>query len=104
VQTPLPDIVEAARAKQVDIVALSFSATMNPRQVLDSLRELRSRLPDSMEIWAGGANSALRRRPPDFVKVRELHEISSAIADWRERYRTRAQFAPIGLPGSAAGA
>jgi DNA-binding transcriptional MerR regulator/methylmalonyl-CoA mutase cobalamin-binding subunit len=102
VQTPLPDIVEAAKAKQVDIVALSFSATMNPRQVLDSLRELRSRLPDSMEIWAGGANSALRRRPPDFVKVLELHEISGAIAAWRERYRARPQWAAGGAPGPAA--
>jgi len=94
VQTPLPDIVEAARAKQVDIVALSFSTTMNPRHVLDSLRELRSRLPDGMEIWAGGNNVALRKRAPDFVKVRELQEISNGIADWRQRQRVQPQAAP----------
>jgi methanogenic corrinoid protein MtbC1 len=91
VQTPVPEIVEAARAKQADIVALSFSTTMNARHVLDSLRELRSRLPDSVEIWAGGANAALRKRAPEFVHVRELHEISGGIADWRQRQRAAGQ-------------
>jgi DNA-binding transcriptional MerR regulator/methylmalonyl-CoA mutase cobalamin-binding subunit len=91
VQTPLPEIVEAARVKQADIVALSFSTTMNPRHVLDSLRELRSRLPDHVDIWAGGANAALRKRAPDFVRVRELAEISAGIAEWRQRQRAASQ-------------
>jgi methanogenic corrinoid protein MtbC1 len=94
VQTPLPEIVEAARAKQADIVALSFSLTMNPRHVLDSLRELRSRLPEAVEIWAGGSNAALRKRAPDFVRVRELDQISHGIADWRQRQRMQASQAP----------
>jgi len=96
VQTPLPDIVEAARSMQADIVALSFSATVNPRHVLDSLRELHARLPEGVDIWAGGANTALRRRAPDFVRVRELNEISNAIADWRQRQRAAVQAAADG--------
>jgi len=87
VQTPLPDIVEGAGAMQADIVALSFSPTMNPRQVGDSLRELRVRLPDTAEIWAGGSNAALRKRPPTFVNVCELDDIGAALADWRQRQR-----------------
>lgn len=87
VQTPLPDIVEGARAMQVDIVALSFSAQMNPRHVSDSLRELRVRLPEPAEIWAGGSNSALRKRPPSYVHVCELADIGAAVADWRQRQR-----------------
>jgi methanogenic corrinoid protein MtbC1 len=87
VQTPLPDIVEGARVMQADIVALSFSATMNPRHVNDSLRELRARLPAQAEIWAGGSNAALRKRPPNYVCVCELAEISSAVAEWRRRQR-----------------
>lgn len=90
VQTPVPDIVEAARAKQVDIVALSFSTTMNPRHVTDSLAELRARLPESTELWAGGSNAALRKRPPGFVQVCELAHISSAVAEWRQRQRQAA--------------
>jgi len=87
VQTPLPDIVEAARAKQVDLVALSFSTTMNPRHVTDCLRELRARLPEHMEIWAGGSNAALRKRPPSQVNVVDLAEIGASVADWRQRQR-----------------
>ena len=87
VQTPLPDIVDGARAMQADIVALSFSSTMNPRQANDSLRELRARLPVQVEIWAGGSNSALRKRPPPQVKVCELADISSAVAEWRQCQR-----------------
>jgi len=87
VQTPLPDIVEGARAMQADIIALSFSATMNPRHVSDSLRELRARLPEQAEIWAGGTNSALRKRPPGHVTVCELCDIGPAVTEWRQRQR-----------------
>ncbi|MCE3263339.1 MAG: MerR family transcriptional regulator [Pseudoduganella sp.] len=87
VQTPVPDIVAATLAKQADIVALSFSTTMNPRHVADSLAELRARLPGTADLWAGGANAALRRRPPSFVKVCELGELSAALAEWRQRQR-----------------
>lgn len=87
VQTPLPDIVEGARAMQADIVALSFSANMNPRHVQDSLRELRARLPEAAEIWAGGSNAALRKRPPTYVNVCELADIGSAVSEWRQRQR-----------------
>ncbi|KQZ39923.1 MerR family transcriptional regulator [Duganella sp. Root1480D1] len=87
VQTPLPDIVEGARAMQADIIALSFFATMNPRHVNDSLRELRARLPEQAEIWAGGSNSALRKRAPSCVTVCELTAISAAVIEWRQRQR-----------------
>jgi DNA-binding transcriptional MerR regulator/methylmalonyl-CoA mutase cobalamin-binding subunit len=87
VQTPLPDIVEAAYGLNVDVVALSFSSSVNTRQVLDALKELRARLPDSVEIWAGGGNAALRRRAPAYVQVLSLHDIAGALADWRLRMR-----------------
>ncbi|QCP14910.1 MerR family transcriptional regulator [Pseudoduganella umbonata] len=82
-QTPLPDIVEAARALQVDVVTLSFSTSMNTRHVLDALKELRVRLPESVALWAGGGNSALRRRAPAYVQVLTLTDVASALADWR---------------------
>ena len=85
VQTPLLDIVEAARVQRVDIIALSFSAAMNPRQALDGLAELQNRLNGSIELWAGGGNAALKRRRPSYVRVLGLAEIAAAIADWRQR-------------------
>ncbi len=87
VQTPLPDIVDAARTLQVDIIALSFTPAMNSRHVVDALKELRARLPDTIEIWAGGGNAALRRRVPGFVRVMALPDIAGALSDWRVRLR-----------------
>ena len=83
VQTPLLDIVEAARVQQVDIIALSFSVAMNPRQALDGLAELHTRLLGSVELWAGGGNAALKRRRPAYVRVIALADIGAAIAEWR---------------------
>jgi methylmalonyl-CoA mutase cobalamin-binding subunit len=86
IQTPLQDIVEAARAQRVDIVALSFSASSNPRQAMDGMAELHARLPEHCELWAGGASPSLKRRNAKFMRVLELNEIGAAIAEWRGRH------------------
>lgn len=84
VQTPLRDIVQAAAAQRVDVVALSFSACLGPHQVLGSLAELRGKLDAAIEIWAGGACAALHRRPPPGVRCfRSLDGIAPALAEWR---------------------
>jgi DNA-binding transcriptional MerR regulator/methylmalonyl-CoA mutase cobalamin-binding subunit len=83
VQTPLLDIVEAARVQAVDIVALSFSAATNPRQAQDGLAELRTRLDGTTQLWAGGGNAALKRRRPPSVRVLALADLAGAIAEWR---------------------
>jgi DNA-binding transcriptional MerR regulator/methylmalonyl-CoA mutase cobalamin-binding subunit len=86
VQTPLLDIVEAARVQAVDIVALSFSAATNPRQAQDGLAELRTRLDGTTQLWAGGGNAALKRRRPPSVRVLTLADLAGAIAEWRARH------------------
>ncbi|MDO9201219.1 MAG: cobalamin B12-binding domain-containing protein [Hydrogenophaga sp.] len=91
VQTPLPDIVAAACAYRVDVVALSFTAVQNPRDVLAALAQLRERLPASMEIWAGGQCPALYRQPrgpratqaPAFWPMGQLDDITTGVARWR---------------------
>ncbi|GJI95341.1 HTH-type transcriptional repressor CarH [Duganella caerulea] len=90
VQTPLLDIVEAARVQRIDIIALSFSVGMNARQALDALAELHTRLGGSIELWAGGGNAAFKRRRPSYVRVYALSDISAAIADWRQRHAAAA--------------
>ena len=85
VQTPVWDIALAAEAQQADIVALSFSPAVNANQALDGLAELRGRLPAAVEIWAGGACSALHRRPPAGVlALRSLDAIAPALQRWRQ--------------------
>ena len=87
VQTPIWDIVLAATTQDVDIVALSFSSSLNANHVLDGLAELRAKLPEKVQIWAGGACPVLHRRPPkDVVTLRALDAVAPAIAEWRSAH------------------
>lgn len=86
VQTPIMEIVGAAKSQNADIVALSFSEVMNPRHVLQGLSDLRNKLPDTTEIWAGGHSSALARRPPDSVYVlQNFADIHAGLSAWHSR-------------------
>lgn len=107
VQTPLPDIVAAVDAYQANVLALSFSALQNPRDVRAALAQLRERLPDTVEIWAGGQSPALQRRlrsptlssrtgridtlgsppSPPFWPMGQLSDIRSTVARWRAQAR-----------------
>lgn len=84
-QTPLSDIVRAATGELADIVGLSFSASYPVNQAREGLEELRARLPGEVEIWAGGSNPGLARRPVPGVSVlSDLAAIPAAVARWRE--------------------
>lgn len=85
VQTPLADIVEAARVQQADVVALSFSSVMTPRAAVDNVNELQSRLGSGVVVWAGGGSAVLARRQLDPTCVLDLHAIPAAVARWRAR-------------------
>jgi len=88
VQTPVPDIVRAARIQKVDIVALSFSDSMNANQVIGGIAELRAQLAPGFEIWVGGNCSILERRPLDGVaRLRLLTDVGPALARWRKNRR-----------------
>lgn len=86
VQTPVNEIIRAASAQRVDIVALSFSAAMTPKQAIDGLAELAAKLPTTVEIWAGGSCFALTRRIELPVRVLALSEVAPALADWHQRH------------------
>ena len=84
VQVPVADIAKAAFAHQANLVALSFSSSLNPNHVLDGLKELRHLLPQTTGIWAGGGNAVLQRRPPEGVLVVQgLEDISRQVQTWR---------------------
>lgn len=87
VQTPVADIVEAAKAHSADIVALSVSGAMNSRQMREGLTNLRSKLPASTEIWVGGDCLALIRRPPEFVHIlANLSDIHLSLSRWQNTH------------------
>ena len=95
-QTPLSDIVRAAQTGAADIVALSFTANQNTRDVRAALAQLRERLPARVEIWAGGRCPAIERTrrvahpaastaEPPFWPLSRLEEVAGAVARWRTR-------------------
>lgn len=87
-QTPVWDIALAAKSCKIDIVALGFSANMNPNQIVEGLAELRRALPHSLVIWAGGSAPALFRRPVAGVKaLQNLDAIHGALLDWHRGER-----------------
>jgi DNA-binding transcriptional MerR regulator/methylmalonyl-CoA mutase cobalamin-binding subunit len=83
VQTPLSDIVEAARTHQADIVALSFSAMITPRAAVDNVTELQNRLGAGTTVWVGGSCASLARRQLGNQCVLDLNDIKGAVARWR---------------------
>lgn len=84
VQTPVWDIARAADALDVDVVALSHSGSVNPNETLDTLTELRTKLPGRVAIWAGGSAPVLRRRTIDGVMpLTTLETVAAAVAAWR---------------------
>ena len=86
-QTPVRDIAQAAIAHRADVVALSFSLNMNPNHVVDGLMELHALLPSTVDVWAGGAAPALRRRQIEQVLVLDgLASISEVVTQWRQRH------------------
>ena len=83
-QTPVWDTVLAVRAHAVDIVALSFTGCLNPNQAFDGLRELRTKLPEPIEIWAGGSAPVLhRRRIAGVEPLAALEAIFGQVERWR---------------------
>jgi methylmalonyl-CoA mutase cobalamin-binding subunit len=83
-QTPIADVVAAAAAHRIDIVALSFSEGLEAAQALPALRELRAKLPPTVGIWVGGAAPALRGlRVPGIRVMTGLVDIQKAVPEWR---------------------
>jgi DNA-binding transcriptional MerR regulator/methylmalonyl-CoA mutase cobalamin-binding subunit len=88
VQTPMEDIVLAVAGHAVDVLVLSFSAAFPPRHGLAALKLLRSRLPDRVEIWAGG--SMTRATSVHSILgvhwTPELRDCLARLSDWRTRH------------------
>ncbi len=82
VQTPVSEIAAAVRAHGADVAALSFSSFFAVAEAQAALASLRAVLPPDVEIWAGGASSALHPGPGVRV-VRELDAVEQEVARWR---------------------
>lgn len=85
VQTPVPDIARAVSAHGAQIAVLSFSASLNPKDVTQGLGDLRGLLPPAVEIWTGGACPVLQRRSVPGVRVLDrFAAIEPELQRWRQ--------------------
>jgi methanogenic corrinoid protein MtbC1 len=84
VQTPVWDIVLAARAYRADIVALSFSGCTGPNATVDALTEMRAKLSPRTAMWVGGGAPVLQRRRIAGVQpLGGLAGLQEALLSWR---------------------
>ena len=89
VQTPIQEIVLAAKAHQVDIVVLSFSAAIPAMQVKSGLQQARNALPRKIALWAGGAGVTRQRSSAEGVQLMgPLSDLTSAVIAWRDMQRS----------------
>ena len=65
-------------------MAIAFTAVLTPAVVVEGLADLRSKLPDSVAVWAGGAAPVLHRRPtPGVTAVASLAQIAQEVRRWK---------------------
>lgn len=87
VQTPAWELVLAAKAYAADVLALSFTPCLGVQQVVAALHDLRARLPEPVQIWAGGSAPALKRREVAGVtRMNTLAELPDALQRWRAQH------------------
>ena len=82
-ETPPDDIVRAAAAYHVDIVALSFSEACAGHHAGAALRALRQALPATTALWAGGAGIDVHGVIEGVHLLPSLESGQRALADWR---------------------
>ncbi|MEM8513934.1 DNA-binding transcriptional MerR regulator [Massilia sp. MP_M2] len=98
-QTPIQEIPIAAADYRADIVCLCFSAAFPKRKILPYLKELRSVVPQNVEIWIGGAGAVgLDRSPRGIRLLLTLHEVTDAVRNYgRAKYSQRQRRPANGL-------
>jgi len=80
-QTPVRELADAARAQGAHIVALSASGGYAPGALKEGILQLRAALPETVELWCGGAGAARLKHPAPGVRVIvELAAIRDALA------------------------
>jgi len=102
-ETPVQEIPVAAADYRADIVCLCFSAAFPKRRILPYLKELRRVVPQSMEIWIGGAGATgLGRSPRGIRLLPTLHDVIDAVRNFgRAKYSQRSKRPPNPLPSNA---
>lgn len=83
VEMPVPEIVQGALRHGAHVVGLSFSIAFPASAVTEGLSNLRSTLPPSIAIWAGGQGTRHVKRPITGVDlISELTTLVEFFKAW----------------------
>lgn len=89
-ETPIIDIKDAVPAYRADVVALSFSSAIPQTAALAGLAELRTLLPEGIEVWGGGgALARARKTAPGVLLLRSFDDLRYALERWRVEHAMR---------------
>jgi methanogenic corrinoid protein MtbC1 len=91
-QTPLPEVLQAARELQVGVVAISASACQPLPELRSYLQGLRQGLPETCAVWAGGYGcTSLEATALTGCEV--FNDTSQAVGRWRAMAKARREAA-----------
>lgn len=77
---PANEIAAAARHYRVAVVGVTASLSYPPKLLLASLKALRRQLPESLQLWAGGAGIArLSRLPDNTVQITSMQALPGQL-------------------------
>lgn len=90
VDTPLDEIVKAAKEFRAPAVGLSIALSYDPEQARIAIAELLERLPRFTALWVGGAQAASLARDDSRYSVVTSLGLAGALVDvMREQYERR---------------
>jgi DNA-binding transcriptional MerR regulator/methylmalonyl-CoA mutase cobalamin-binding subunit len=80
---PIEEIARCTRAGRFDVVAVSFSTYYPARRIRPDLKHLRSEIPPTTQLWAGGG--AVSRMKTKLEGVLLMSELSEALVTLRQQ-------------------
>jgi methylmalonyl-CoA mutase cobalamin-binding subunit len=80
-QTPLAQLLQAARDMHVGVVAISASTCLPLPKLRSYLRGVHRALPDTCTLWAGGQGCG-RLTPTEQTDFHVMQNTSSAVQHW----------------------
>lgn len=87
-QVPVPDIAQAARAHRADVVGICFSTDASQAALQAALRDLRSQLPASTELWIASTYIIPLKQPIQGVQVlTQPTDIETFTDRWRDQHQ-----------------
>ncbi len=81
VRTPLEDVVRTSRTAGAVAVGLSVSSVSATAETVAALAEIRTALPERVELWVGGSGAAaLSALPPGVTRLDTLDLLDERLA------------------------